>query len=218
LIASARHEQAGSVGSLFASVGFGVAESVGDALLVPSSEPTQDKRAAPGSATQGLPDSWRPQHTSDLQNPNLLADVWIEDSSPHEGGLGWHQSISVGNPNGTYTSYSFEMDVPFGGHVYEDDLHGGKIEADMYLHTTPEEDARVMDMLSAKIGVRDWYLLFGYNCRDWSQEQFNAIWSMGIGDFGPPVARDPANYHPWYPTFDTIFPSLALTTEKVHGD
>jgi hypothetical protein len=45
-------------------------------------------------------------------------DIWIEGAFGPE--PPYHQSINVGDPNGTYSSYSFGMNGGLGGEVYRD--------------------------------------------------------------------------------------------------
>jgi len=124
-------------------------------------------------------------------------DVWLEGPSGNE--PTGHLSINVGDPNGTYDSYSFGVngDSWLGGEVYNDTSHGGEILPDYYLHTTAVEDARVKALLDAQLGNKAPYRPWR-TCRNFSQNQFNKIKDQGIGKAGPPPPRSPApGSKPW---------------------
>jgi hypothetical protein len=135
-------------------------------------------------------------------------DIWIEGGSPGEGGYGLHQSINVGNPNGDYVSYSFGWDPtwydPFRGSVYVDTNHGGDIDPDSYLYSTPQQDQAATELLDSLIGTHDLYFPGGNSCREFSQAWSEAFSSNGYGEPGPPPPRSPANSHPWSPTLDSF--------------
>ncbi len=114
-------------------------------------------------------------------------DVWIEGASPNAPKDDQeplpHQSISVGDPQGQYSSYSFGVNSehPYSwkylinGVVYVDPYGGGKIDKNHYLKTTPEEDAKVKAYLDSLVGTESTYCLLGANCRDFSKEAFKVI-------------------------------------------
>lgn len=111
-------------------------------------------------------------------------DVWIEGGSGDEPTL--HQSINVGNPNGSYESYSFAWNGNWlQGEVYIDEKHGGPIDA--YKQTTPQQDADFLKQLNAQKGNKGTY---GYDntCTTWSQDQFKNAPGTEI----TPPNRDPA--------------------------
>ena len=124
-------------------------------------------------------------------------DVWLEGPSGNE--PTGHLSINVGDPNGNYDSYSFGVngDSWLGGEVYKDTSHGGEILPDNYLHTTAAGDARVKALLETQLGNKAPYRPWR-TCRNFSQNQFNNIKSLGVGKAGPPPPRTPApGSKPW---------------------
>ena len=94
-------------------------------------------------------------------------DIWIE--GPSGGEPNGHQSINVGNPNGSYKSYSFGItSLSVFGTPYTDVDRGGAIEA--YKATTPGQDAAFERFLNSQAGDS---ALYGPNtCRTWSQGNF----------------------------------------------
>ena len=96
-------------------------------------------------------------------------DVWIEGSTPDEPDL--HQSVNVGDFNGKYDSYSYGLDIPPIGRVYNDEKHGGQIY--QYKKTTPEQDAEFKRAMDEKLG--DWsFYGISDTCRTWSKRQFKS--------------------------------------------
>jgi RHS repeat-associated protein len=118
----------------------------------------------------------------------LGLDVWIEGPNPYE--PAGHQSIAVGDPRGSYTSYSFGVngDPWLGGEVYIDRQLGGEINRNYYLKTTPAEDARANNILSAKVGEKAPYRPWS-TCRNFSQSNFRDIRKLGIGKASVPSER-----------------------------
>jgi len=99
----------------------------------------------------------------------LGLDVWIEGPSGSE--PSFHQSVNVGDPLGSYDSYSFGMNGKgLEGEVYRDASHGGAIE--MYKKTTAAEDNYVRTLLERQMGQT---AIYGYDdiCRSWSQRQYS---------------------------------------------
>ena len=101
-----------------------------------------------------------------LNNPIRFVDlngfnIWLEgpsssgtDPEPDYGLLGWHESVSVTDPNKYnrtgYRSFSFGTDgnaLWSKGYVYEDKQSGGKVLKE--IETTPEEDKLIMAELIA---------------------------------------------------------------------
>lgn len=110
--------------------------------------------------------------------------IWLEGPSCNE--PYGHQSVNVGDPNGTYDSYSYGMNGNgFEGVVYKDTEHGGPIEA--YKKTTPAVDAYFKKQMENKIGDQT---IYGWNdiCRSWSQRQYNSF----PGTPAPAPARTPS--------------------------
>jgi len=101
-------------------------------------------------------------------------DVWVG-----AGGLIGHQNISVGDPHGTFSSYSFAPDTywalfnPFRqGKVYLDTVTTSP-EPQFYKTTTPEEDAAARSTLNQMIGESWGYGLTYGSCRTFSQNMFD---------------------------------------------
>jgi RHS repeat-associated protein len=95
-------------------------------------------------------------------------DVWIEGPNQNEPIL--HQSINVGDPNGSYDSYSFGVNGHgLQGEVYQDTEHGGQIEK--YKKTTPEQDKALKDKLDKELRRTG---IYGWNdiCRSYSQREY----------------------------------------------
>jgi hypothetical protein len=119
----------------------------------------------------------------------LGLDVWV-------GNRPWslHQNINVGDPNGSYVSYSFALYLgewsilnPFAasGIVYPDDDVPTEINEDMYLETTALEDYEMMLFL---LEILEDYSQDGFrarygrrNCRSWSQDLFD-YFQLEYGD------------------------------------
>jgi hypothetical protein len=104
-------------------------------------------------------------------------DIWIEGPS------GWeppgHESINIGDPLGSYDSFSFAINGF--GRVYQDESLGGEIL--QYLKTSPEQDLQAKLLLlqqSDKDNKRFWTP--AHTCEDYSREKFNQFNQM----FGPP--------------------------------
>jgi len=115
-------------------------------------------------------------------------DVWVGKS-----GLGgWHHSINVGDPGGSYRSWSYALKGdnygqrlnnfwnPFSndfrtGEVYKDYSGSDGIYKDKYLKTTPEFDKIVGEGLDSVAGTEAGYDFWGNNCWGFSDEVFDAL-------------------------------------------
>jgi RHS repeat-associated protein len=109
--------------------------------------------------------------SSPLRNADRTGlDVWI--AGPAGNSMPLHQNFNVGNPNGTYVTYSTALDVQrmFDAIVYKDPNSGGNILA--YKTTTPAVDAQLIHDLALSTGANGTYGP-NNNCRSWSQNQFN---------------------------------------------
>ncbi|MDD4018291.1 MAG: RHS repeat-associated core domain-containing protein [Kiritimatiellae bacterium] len=110
-------------------------------------------------------------------------DIWV-------GRRGIHKNINVGNPKGTYKSYSLclpdyitipwiNIDVypqifnPFNeaGEIYGD-CPPNSIDKSRYLKTTPEQDAEALKILNEMEGDKMRYRLIGSQCRTFSHDMF----------------------------------------------
>jgi len=125
-------------------------------------------------------------------------DVWIEGPSGSE--PQGHLSLAIGDPNGSYTAFSFGADSPltysspFGvaGTVYEDTTLGGAIQPGSYLVTSPAEDAEVVWNLRQLVGGPNPFTsnggsyTIGNTCRDFTRENWSAISGAGVGTPAPP--------------------------------
>ena len=102
-------------------------------------------------------------------------DIWIEGWSGNE--PPGHLSLSVGDPLGEYTSFSFGSQngkIIGPGEVYIDKSGPGLIDAAHYIKTTHEEDKQVIDELMNLIGITpDTYFIVTNNCRHWTQQKFD---------------------------------------------
>ena len=111
-----------------------------------------------------------------LANPGRYVDkqgldIWIE--GPSYGEPDWHQSVNVGDPMGTYHSYSYgSYQYIVEGIVYPDQSHGGEIDRNLYKNTTPQQDDQFDQFMQSKLGMTGYYGP-GQVCRNWSQNQFN---------------------------------------------
>lgn len=117
--------------------------------------------------------------------PGVVGDVWLEgpgvkgDGSLEPGG---HISLSVGNPDGSYWSFSYGADYEdmwtdewgLTGIVYRDVSSPGEIDSENYYKTSPETDARIIARLRTILDRRGNYNL-NVNCRYWSWWQFTMI-------------------------------------------
>ena len=109
-------------------------------------------------------------------------DIWVASR-------GLHKSINIGNPNGTFSTYSL-MDNPAftvkgvgvyldpfnpwnkGGVIYRDD-EPGTPNMNRYLHTSSDEDALAKQILDSVVDQSRPYRLFGSNCRSFSESWFD---------------------------------------------
>jgi len=128
-------------------------------------------------------------------------DIWLEGPAGSE--PTGHLSINVGDPNGSYASYSFGVDGNgLEGMVYQDVSHGGDFYPGYYLHTTAAEDAIAKAHLDSLLGSKDGYRPWR-TCRTFSIKQFDHFKAEGLGTLGPPPprAKDPRNSSfnvPWF--------------------
>jgi RHS repeat-associated protein len=116
-------------------------------------------------------------------------DVWIEGPAPNE--VAGHLSINVGNPLGQYKSYSFGIPSDaecLCGKVYQDLKPLGGIDPDYYRTTTSAEDAKIIRILDATLGVEDYYMPWR-TCRSYSKNMYNLIAGLKIGRPGRPPNR-----------------------------
>lgn len=124
----------------------------------------------------------------------LGTDVWIEGPSGKE--PAGHQSINVGNPNGSYNSYSFGVNGNYNlqngmeGEVYVDTQHGGTIVPGAYNVTTPSQDAAFDNFMKKQVGDKGAY---GPTiCRNFSQNNFQrAPGTPGTAPSRPGVPPSP---------------------------
>jgi len=109
-------------------------------------------------------------------------DIWVEEHKL------FHKNINVGNPKGSYDSWSYRvkgnsiwqalnnMVNPFAedyhtGIVYEDIQPQGEITR--YLKTTQEQDRLAKEQLHTLVGEGVGYDLWGNNCRGFSDTIFD---------------------------------------------
>ena len=111
-------------------------------------------------------------------------DYWIEGTAKGEGGLGFHQSICVGqydSPN--RTCISFGVDDPnqcesmrrCKGKVYYDDSAPGSIVFGRYRKTNADQDRRIVEFFESLIGKEAPYDLVNNNCRDFVYRVFRSL-------------------------------------------
>jgi RHS repeat-associated protein len=107
-------------------------------------------------------------------------DVWIEGPSGRE--PAGHLSLAVGDPNGSYRSFSYGMASPASfawpagvlGSVYEDTTPGGTVQN--YLKTSAAEDREIIGNLAAIVDGPNPFTsnggcyTFGNTCRDFTRE------------------------------------------------
>jgi RHS repeat-associated protein len=141
-------------------------------------------------------------------------DVWLEGPSGDEP-VG-HLSINVGNPNGSYDSYSFGVngDPSLGGEVYQDMEHGGDILPDSYLYTNASEDALVKGYLDFQLGRKSPWRPWN-SCRTFSKREFQFFKNLGIGTPGAPPSRTPVPID-WAQYFQNLLQRLIDLTTPAH--
>lgn len=114
-------------------------------------------------------------------------DIWLEGSALSL--TNWepplHQSISIGDPNGKYQSFSFALS-PGGSGVYQDINGGGPILR--LLKTTRQQDFEALAYIYRhwEKDSQKWYGPTN-NCRTYSQEKFEIFQKMF--DFGLPYIQ-----------------------------
>jgi RHS repeat-associated protein len=117
--------------------------------------------------------------------------IWIEGSAFGEVPL--HQSISIGDPNGEYVSYSFGINDHLGS-PYIDKKPGGDIER--YLNTTPEQDIEALAILGGHF-LDDMKRLYPFeNCRTYSNRYFEDFKRRFNLPESPAPYRPPPGPHP----------------------
>jgi RHS repeat-associated protein len=122
-------------------------------------------------------------------NPVLHADptgldYWIEGPVKGEGGLGFHQSVCVGQ----YNSPTGRKCISFGvedqttcdgtkckGKVYLDGSAAGEIAFGRYRRTTPEVDKKISAFFDNLLDREGDYDLINNNCRDFSYRLFRSL-------------------------------------------
>jgi RHS repeat-associated protein len=137
------------------------------------------------------------------ENPLIYSDAtgldyWLENAAASEQGCnrgcGFHQSFCVGNPYGSRSCISFGRKPGQGncwfdckGHVYWDQSELGPIASGSYRYTDKTIDNKIIKYISSMIGQDDRYdILFGKNCRAFSQDLFADIDGKYHGKSGTP--------------------------------
>jgi len=133
----------------------------------------------------------RPNYAIDL----FGEDLWIEGASGNE--PAGHQSVCVGNPNGTYKSYSFGINGGFSaghmtGDVYVDRSYGGEIDSSNYSNTDSEADQDIQNLLDGIVGNKHPYALINQNCRTFSHQIYDKL--KGMGTPGKAPSRKPPTH------------------------
>jgi RHS repeat-associated protein len=138
-------------------------------------------------------------------------DYWIEGPSPGE--PAGHLSLSVGNPYGVYTSYSFGVNGQgfFEGEVYIDVKPGGKILPASYRRTTPEQDEMINQYLSSLKGTTAPYRPWR-TCRSFSFEQFSILEDSSLA--GKPIEPPVRSVLRGSPKTHPAFPLSTAATER----
>ena len=113
-------------------------------------------------------------------------DIWV-------GRRGLHKNINVGNPKGTYKSYSFSLpdyitipwiNIDIYQQMFNPFNEAGKIDEDCppnsidksrYLVTTPEQDDEALRILNEMKGDNMPYRLIGSQCRTFSHDMFSFL-------------------------------------------
>jgi hypothetical protein len=111
-------------------------------------------------------------------------DYWIEGPVKGEGGLGFHQSVCVGQ----YNSPTGRKCISFGvedqttcdgtkckGKVYLDGSAAGEIAFGRYRRTTPEVDKKISAFFDNLLDREGDYDLINNNCRDFSYRLFRSL-------------------------------------------
>ena len=101
-------------------------------------------------------------------------DIWVGHRSFGPFGMFDHWNINVGDPNGNYTSYSFQGGHPLDwwGDIYYD-KPPTSFDSCRYLYTTPQQDKDAKNVLDQMVG--DWmhYSLLNNTCHEFSCEMFD---------------------------------------------
>jgi len=126
------------------------------------------------------------------------ADIWLEGANRDERGL--HLSVSIGNPNGSYKSFSFAA-MGIGeawGMVYEDYDKGGPILE--YIKTDHNEDAQAMRYIYEQMEADSRPAYGAETCRTYSLDKMK-IFKIMFRDSSPlpaSVLQRAAPVRPWY--------------------
>jgi len=137
-------------------------------------------------------------------------DIWLEGPSPGE--PEGHLSINVGDPNGSYKSYSFGVNGQgfLEGEVYEDVNKGGNFYPGYYLNTAIEQDKAAQRYLDSLLGNEGQYSPWN-TCRNFSIDEFNMLKKAGYGKPGNPPAR---KSNPNNPSYNVPWPLSSTVTNS----
>lgn len=116
-------------------------------------------------------------------------DIWIEGPSGNE--VVGHRSVNIGDPNGSYQSWSFGIASNGWGRVYEDIDHGGEIVR--YMRSNAALDAMANAYLESRVSDDNakWYGI-ETTCRGYSQSKFDEIRNgLGLSESPPPIRAMP---------------------------
>ncbi len=141
----------------------------------------------PGAIKQRyLEHHWKYYDRATDWDQNNLTDMWLEGPAGDE--PNGHMSFNVGDPLGSYKSYSFGVNGEYNwenwmeGEIYSDATPGGQIIEGSYLKTTAEQDRLMQAAMDAKIGIKAPYLP-NSTCRSWSR----TFWNTANDMYGPAV-------------------------------
>jgi RHS repeat-associated protein len=114
--------------------------------------------------------------------------VWVESGVIGEGGLGFHKSISFGDPNGAYRSVSFGIRTyrdyfkSGQGYIYIDEKHGGWIDPQRYRTITRDEFDSLTKVFEAAVKAgKPYHYGPRQNCTNFSDEMWDAITKKNVG-------------------------------------
>ena len=128
-------------------------------------------------------------------------DYWLEGALPSEGGLGFHQKICVGKPEGSRFCISYgEPEDQDGclfhckGHVYNNSLPvplgRGPVIPGYYRITDSATDDKVAAIFWLLLSYGDnKYSVIGNSCRNFSQDLFSALVATYGGEI--PIPSNP---------------------------